>query len=803
MTKNSKIYYLCLIVLLNGFASISQAQTCPVNINFSDKSLNHWFAYTGTFASGSSRTAALKQNYDTATAYPQGTLGAVTIPEYGASIPGIQVNTSNSTDVFGGFSTIPNINGYQYNYSILLGSTDVNSSPGGFFRGIGYTIDVPAGSGPYTMTYAYAMVLENGSHASIQQPLASATLVTSDSVITCASPKYFLPTINGVLDVATATKNGFKQSNVPTPNSVRANENAYRVWTKDWTEVTFDLEQYRGQQVTLTFTAENCVPKGHFAYAYIALRNDCNGLMISGNKTACVNSTTTYSIPALSGANYQWEVPNGWKIISDSNTNIINVIPGSQSGIITANEQNSCANLQASIFVTTSPPTIAGTLNGNNIVCEGANSSTINLSGNTGNILKWLSTTDGINWTTIADTTNTYTALNLNNTTKFIALVQNGAACSIDSATGATIVVDSRSVAGMLTPADLQICQDQNKDATLHLINHDGAVVNWQSSIDSINWINFLPNKTDTFYNITSVLAPTKFRVIVKNGVCIPDTSTISSVGIFNEHFPQAVATPADTAICFGTSTNLNATINIGTSYTWSNSSTLYNAGNGNIDNLPYNIKAKAAPTNSISYVLSVKNGNCPNLLLDTFFVSVIPPVTVFAGRDTSVVINQPLQLLATSNVADSANISYLWSPATYLNNATISNPIAIFNNPINTFTYTVRVTTAEGCFGEDSIHVTVFKTLPDIFVPSGFTPNNDGKNDILRPITVGITTINFFSVYNRFGQLLFTTKEFGKGWDGNFNGTPQPSGTYIFIAQGIDYAGKTVSKKGTSVLIR
>ncbi len=96
-----------------------------------------------------------------------------------------------------------------------------------------------------------------------------------------------------------------------------------------------------------------------------------------------------------------------------------------------------------------------------------------------------------------------------------------------------------------------------------------------------------------------------------------------------------------------------------------------------------------------------------------------------------------------------------------------------------------------------------MYKTQPDIFIPTAFTPNNDGKNDILKPIPVGITRIDFFRIYNRFGQLIYETKEYLKGWDGNVAGTPQASGTYVFSAQGVDYTGKTIFKKGTVVLIR
>jgi gliding motility-associated-like protein len=167
------------------------------------------------------------------------------------------------------------------------------------------------------------------------------------------------------------------------------------------------------------------------------------------------------------------------------------------------------------------------------------------------------------------------------------------------------------------------------------------------------------------------------------------------------------------------------------------------------------------------------------------------------------VVLNQPLQLQATTSFIDSINLSYLWQPASYLNNSDIVNPITTVTSAVNTIVYTVKATTPEGCIGEDAVRVTVFKTQPDFFIPTGFTPNGDGKNDILKPIAVGISSIKFFSVYNRLGQLLFTTKEFGKGWDGLYNGTAQPAGTYIFVAEGIDYIGKMVYKKGTCVLIR
>jgi hypothetical protein len=162
------------------------------------------------------------------------------------------------------------------------------------------------------------------------------------------------------------------------------------------------------------------------------------------------------------------------------------------------------------------------------------------------------------------------------------------------------------------------------------------------------------------------------------------------------------------------------------------------------------------------------------------------------AGSDTAIVMNQPLQL------SGQGAEFFKWSPAFGLNNTTISNPVATLNDHM---TYTMHTSTIEGCFAVDTINVKVFKTQPDIFVPNAFAPY--GRNKLLRPVPVGISSFEYFRVFNRWGQLVFHTTEAGKGWDGTVNGKVQDGGTFVWMVQGKDYTGKTVSKKGTAVLIR
>jgi hypothetical protein len=819
-------HFFPVVWLLVAQSAFSQSQVCPLNSNWSLGSLTHWEAYTGNNTGGNgiiTTNPSNRQFYDSSTAAPAGTIGNTGIYEFNLpSVLGIQVLNSSTIDAFGGFATIPKINGYQYTNSILLGSTSIThgaagGTDGGYVRGVSYRINVPPGptTEPYTMTYAYAMVLENGTHNSNQQPLFSATLATNDSVISCASPKYYLPTLNNstgqgvgaTLDTALAKSEGFylsyKLSPNPDPDENNPNLHLQDVWYKSWTEVTFDLSPYRGQQVVLTFETDNCVPGGHFAYSYIALRNTCGGLLISGDTVACQSSTLIYTVPGLTGATYQWTVPGDWSVVSGSDSNILSVKIGTDPGAITVREQNDCANLQATLPVTTALPTIAGTAVGGSEVCTGTNIVYLNTTGNRGQVVGWLASTGGGTYTLLNDTTSEYVAQNLTTTTSYSVLVQNGESCAIDTTSATTVLVDPLSVGGTLQPNSMQFCEGQDKDALLELTGQVGNPVNWQSSPDNINWTGFVPPYTDTAYQIAGLTAPIDYRVIVQSGVCPADTSAISSINYVNVPFPQANIDPADTQICYNTSAVLNAVISIGTSYAWTNYSTLTNVGSGVIAGLPFTITPTASPKSTTDYVLSIENAGCPNLLVDTFHVRVLPPIIVDAGDDTSVVVGEPLQLKATSNdTTTPAGDSFVWTPIIGLNNPNIYDPVGVYTSETDSVRYYVTATSMYGCTGTGTVLVKVFKTGPDIFVPNAFTPGG-ATNNLFRPIPVGISSLAFFRVYNRQGQLVYETKRIGDGWDGYINGHMEETGTYVWMVQGTTYTGKIVFRKGTMILVR
>jgi len=184
----------------------------------------------------------------------------------------------------------------------------------------------------------------------------------------------------------------------------------------------------------------------------------------------------------------------------------------------------------------------------------------------------------------------------------------------------------------------------------------------------------------------------------------------------------------------------------------------------------------------------------------DNGCVSPIAPISLFinkaqanAGNDTVILRDQPFQLQA------SGGVSYNWTPAIGLNNQAFANPVVQLQDDA---TYTLSVTTAEGCRDDDVVHIRIFRGS-GIKVPTGFTPNNDGLNETLKPLYTGIKKLHYFNIYNRWGQLIFSSRDILGGWNGQWKGVIQPSGVYVWSLSATDYAGKTYNLDGTFTLIR
>ncbi len=245
-----------------------------------------------------------------------------------------------------------------------------------------------------------------------------------------------------------------------------------------------------------------------------------------------------------------------------------------------------------------------------------------------------------------------------------------------------------------------------------------------------------------------------------------------------------------DALYCFEITARLNGSG--GQTYEWTPSTYLTNPHISN----PF---VNTSTAGTFTYYLTVKNAlGCSSIIKDTVKITILPKASIFAGNDTSIAINQPLQLNAV-DINNVGFVDYTWSLSFGLNNATIKNPVAILDRDR---TYTVTATTINGCKANDAINITVF-TKADIFVPTAFTPNDDNNNDMLRPILVGIRELKHFTVFNRYGEIVFKTSIQKAGWDGRIKGKMQNTGAYVWTAEAVDFKGNVLTRKGMAILIK
>jgi len=378
--------------------------------------------------------------------------------------------------------------------------------------------------------------------------------------------------------------------------------------------------------------------------------------------------------------------------------------------------------------------------------------------------------TGNYSWTPLTNITNANTAtptVSPTVTTVYTVNLTDNGCVATD-----TVRVRVITVVSLATMNDTTICEGD--DVQLNAITN-GLQFNWTpaTGLSNPNILNPLATvNTTTTYTLNSIV-----------GSC----SATDQVTITTVPYPKANAGP-DPIICYNSSVQLNASIT-GSTFSWTPPNFLNN---------PNSLNPVASPPRSTSYILTVlDNLGCPKPGRDTVLVTVLPDIIPYAGRDTVVIAGQPLQFNATGGSI------YLWSPATGLNSTTIPNPVGTYDGSQEYVRYKLLVSDQGGCTDSTYVTVRVFKTVPSIFVPTAFTPNNDGLNDVVKPIPVGMKEIKYFRIYNRWGNLVFSTSSNQEGWDGRIRGVVQGTGVYVWMVNAEDYTGRPYFLKGTVTLIR
>jgi gliding motility-associated-like protein len=195
--------------------------------------------------------------------------------------------------------------------------------------------------------------------------------------------------------------------------------------------------------------------------------------------------------------------------------------------------------------------------------------------------------------------------------------------------------------------------------------------------------------------------------------------------------------------------------------------------------------------------VIGLNNFGCKDTAYASVNVSDLTPSFLVEATPDSIFVGQTSQLNASYFI----DYSYLWQLDTTLSAFTINNPVA---SPRIPTTYYVSVSN-QYCTLDDSVRVYIKDPVcenPVVFVPSAFSPDNDGHNDLLLVNGNNITEMTFV-VYNRWGQKVFETNDQTIGWDGTFKGQSLAPDVYGYYMQCLCEEGGSLFLKGNITLLR
>jgi gliding motility-associated-like protein len=188
-----------------------------------------------------------------------------------------------------------------------------------------------------------------------------------------------------------------------------------------------------------------------------------------------------------------------------------------------------------------------------------------------------------------------------------------------------------------------------------------------------------------------------------------------------------------------------------------------------------------------IYHVTVEDNNGCEGS--DTVRITQILPLPArFLPGDTSICNYASLLLRPQGSYSE-----YLWNTNATGVSITVTQPGE----------YWLRVTDSHDCTGADTILVLPKECLVGLYAPNAFSPNNDGWNDTFRPIVGGIVESYELTIYNRYGQRIYSTKDLHRGWDGTIAGIRQDSNTFAWTCRYKLEGQPERMERGTVTLVR
>ena len=518
--------------------------------------------------------------------------------------------------------------------------------------------------------------------------------------------------------------------------------------------------------------------------------------------TLCINQTPTFTATAFNAGNnpiYRWK-KNGIAVGTNS---------PNYSGPLTVNDDmvcelttTSCSNnttVVSNRFIfepfNSAPPEVIAVASQQNI-CAGATVTftATNKSGNTNPAYQWF-----VNGSPIAGTNSTVFSTN---TLTDSSVVQ----CMM---TVSTCLNGGGSTKDYSDPIVIRIQQPLNPGVSISTatpVACQGSVVSFTavaSQAGSNPVYEWKVNGTTVFTGLsfsTSVLADgdlVSCRLSVDPssncGVAASATSNTITMSVKDLLSPSINITASDIEICSGTpvifTTNI-ADAGVNPAYQWQ----LNGVNTGT--NSPNYSNSLLKDGDQINCVLTTSSG-CNNAAVSSNAITMLvnkSPVISIAMDSLTIWAGEQVQLQASVS-GDVA--SYVWSPAGKLNDAASLTPLTI---PLLANTnFQLDAVSGKGCIASKTIQVKVLRKLS---MPNSFTPNMDGNNDVFR-IPPGVPiALKEFSIFDRWGNRVFSTTDVNLGWNGLLKGRAADTGVYVYIIKG-RYENQEVVVKGHAVLIR
>ncbi|MEJ8803940.1 Ig-like domain-containing protein [Pontibacter sp. H249] len=390
------------------------------------------------------------------------------------------------------------------------------------------------------------------------------------------------------------------------------------------------------------------------------------------------------------------------------------------------------------------------------------------LGGNSGPYTyRWMKSTDGVVFTQIAGAVSeSYQPEALQQTTWFRRIVSSTVCGELESNT-IKIQVDQPIAENYIKTPNQVLCFGQN------LASLEGSAPTGGTGTYKYLWLmstlgenaGFVPAtgmNTGKNYSPEALERTTWFKRIVYSSPCQEVTSPVMKVEIVPL---PAMPVAADSKVCVGSSALLSATVAAGEEAEWYDS-----PAGGKLLGRGVNFSTGKLSKDAVYYVQAVsKTRGCVSSARREVRVTIVAPVATVTS-DLEIQEGKTVQLRAAGGT------QYQWFPIDGLSDPTSDMPLA---KPEKTTTYTVTVTTPEGCTAKAEVTITV---LPKVFANNLMTVNGDGLNDQFIIKNIEQYPNARVEIFNRWGEKVFESKGYTEPWDGTKNGQPLPMAAYYYL---------------------